>query len=175
MTNASRTPEDSGPVRRLAQEETRALAIFAEACFREAYGAHFAAADLERLCTAVFALPVMARLVHDGAWVAGAWQGYAALGQVPCPIPGLGEPTLELARLYVARAWQGKGVADRLMERFMQEAAARGAGSVWLQVFAESPRARAFYRRWGFTDHGPYVLTWEGLTLPHRMLGRNLP
>ena len=174
MSHASRAPEVPNPVRRLAPEEVPALAAFAEACFRDAFAEHFAAADLDRLCAAAFALPVMARLVQDGAWLAGAWQGYAALGEVPCPIAGLATPVLELARFYVAGAWQGTGVADRLMERFLREAGARGARSVWLQAFAGNPRALAFYRRWGFVDHGPYELICEGLVLPHRMLARGL-
>lgn len=174
MTDTPRPEDPCGAVRRLDPGDVPALASFAEACFREAYGGHFAAADLERLCAAAFGFPVMERLVRDGTWVAGDWQGYVALGQIPSPIAGLAEPTLELARLYVAQAWQGRGVADRLMARFLQEARERGARSIWLQAFAGSPRALAFYRRWGFEDHGPYVLAVEGLVLPHRMLGRNL-
>ncbi|HWQ10081.1 MAG TPA: GNAT family N-acetyltransferase [Holophaga sp.] len=174
MTDFPHPEGACGPVRRVAPDEVPALAAFGAACFREAYGGHFAAADLARLCAAAFSLPVMERLVRDGTWVAGDWQGYVALGQVACPIPGLAEPTLELARLYVAGTWQGRGVADRLMARFIQEARARGGRSVWLQAFAGSPRALAFYRRWGFEDHGPYVLAVEGLVLPHRMLGMNL-
>jgi GNAT superfamily N-acetyltransferase len=161
-------------IRRLAVDEVPALASFAEACFREAFRAQLEPASLEALCAAAFALPLMKTMILDGVWVAGDWQGYIALGEVPCPIPGLAEPTIELARLYVPRCWQGQGIADRLMEGFLGEAAVRHARSVWLQAYANSPRALAFYRRWGFVDHGAHTLTCEGVSLPHRWLGRNL-
>jgi len=161
-------------IHRLEQADTPTLAAFAEACFREAYAGHFAAAHLDALCAAAFALSVMERLVLDGVWVARDWQGYAALGQLPCPLPSLAAPSIELARLYVPRCGQGKGIADSLMGRFLAEAEARGGRSVWLQAFRDNPRALAFYRRWGFTDFGPFDLLWEGISLPHRLLGRNL-
>jgi GNAT superfamily N-acetyltransferase len=161
-------------IRRLEAAEASALAAFGASCFREAYADHFGPAATEALCAAAFAPGVMAKLILDGVWRAGDWQGYIALGEVPCPIAGLASPTLELARLYVARCWQGKGIADRLMERFLLEVRARHGRSIWLQAFAGNPRALAFYRRWGFTDFGPYDLTCEGILLPHRQLGRNL-
>ena len=158
-------------IRCLLPAEAPALASFAEACFREAFSAHFDVVALNTICAAAFSLPVMAKLILDGTWLAGDWQGYIALGEVPCPIPDLESPTLELARLYVPRCWQGQGIADRLMERFLKEVAARHARSLWLQAYAGSPRALAFYRRWGFTDYGSCQLTCEGVLLPHRLLG----
>jgi GNAT superfamily N-acetyltransferase len=161
-------------IRRLVPAEAPALAAFGEACFREAFGTHFDAAAMHALCGAAFALPVLERLIGNGAWVAGDWQGYLALGEVPCPIPGLESPTVELARLYVPGVWQGTGIADRLMERFLSEIADRRGRSLWLQAYAGNPRALAFYRRWRCLDYGPYPLLCEGLVLPHRLLGRNL-
>jgi GNAT superfamily N-acetyltransferase len=164
-------------VRRLDLQEAPALAHFAEACFREAFCSHFESAAMDRLCANAFAQPVLERLLTDGVWLAQSgqdWQGYVALGAIPCPIPELARPVIELARLYVPERWQGKGVADRLMERFLAEAAARGGRSVWLQAYENNPRALAFYRRWGFIDHGPYPVLFEGIMLPHRMLGRCL-
>lgn len=162
------------PIRRLAAAEAPALAALGEACFREAYGEHFSPVDMDTLCAAVFAPPVMDRLLAAGVWVAGDWQGYIALGETPCPIPGLASPTVELARLYVRRCWQGKGVADRLMERFLEEVTRLGSRGVWLQAFAGNPRALAFYRRWGFRDLGACAVVCEGIALPHRTMGRDL-
>ena len=161
-------------IHRLAAADAPVLASFAETCFREAFGAHFGSTAMDALCAVACTNPVMEKLIQDGVWVAGDWQGYLALGEVPCPIPELTGPTLELARLYVRELWQGKGIADRLMERFLVEVAERQGRSVWLQAFAGNPRALAFYRRWGFADFGPYNLICEGIVLPHRLLGRNL-
>ncbi|WP_410869942.1 GNAT family N-acetyltransferase [Nocardia sp. A7] len=57
-------------------------------------------------------------------------------------------PETELEALYVRSAWHGTGVADALIE-----AAAPGSPCT-LWVFADYPRAHAFYRRHGFTDTG---------------------
>ena len=52
------------------------------------------------------------------------------------------------------REWQGRGVAQALMEATLEAAAARGAGTVWLAVWERNHRARAFYRKRGFVDRG---------------------
>lgn len=125
---------------------------------------------------------VLERLVCDWAWAAEDWQGYAALGQVPCPIPGLAGPTLELARLCVVRPWQGRGTANRLTARFIQEVQERGGGgrSLWLQAFGGGPRALACYCCWGFetTDRSfspprgcpCRTACWEGTSRPKFIL-----
>lgn len=164
-------------VRPVSPSEAPTLATFAEACFREAFGNAFPAEALDRLCGRVFEVPVMETLIAQGVWLAeagSAWAGYVALGSTPCPLGGLTEPNAELARLYVPLGHQGTGVADALMDRFLEELRMRDVRSVWLQASADSPRALAFYRRRGFEDFGAYLVTCEGVALPHRALGRNL-
>ncbi|WP_336081394.1 GNAT family N-acetyltransferase [Nocardia sp. SSK8] len=56
----------------------------------------------------------------------------------------------ELDALYVRRAWHGTGVADALIDA----AAPDSPCTLW--VFADYPRAHAFYRRHGFADTGVY-------------------
>ncbi|MFJ2663873.1 GNAT family N-acetyltransferase [Nocardia fluminea] len=79
----------------------------------------------------------------------------ASAGRSPSPVS-------ELEALYVRRAWHGTGVADALIE-----AAVPGAPCT-LWVFADYPRAQAFYRRHGFADTGdrrtdPFTLLPEQL------------
>lgn len=54
----------------------------------------------------------------------------------------------ELEALYVRAAWHGTGVADALIT------AAAPVSPCTLWVFADYPRAHAFYRRHGFVDTG---------------------
>lgn len=164
-------------IRPLLPPEAPLLAAFAEGCFREAFGGAFPPGEMDRLCGRVFESSIVERLIAQGVWVAqadGDWSGYAAMGDTPCPIDALAAPTAELARLYVRRDHHGDGTANRLIERFLEEAQLRGHRSAWLQAFEGSPRALSFYRRWGFVDFGPYVVTCEGIALPHRALGRDL-
>ncbi|MFI6221959.1 GNAT family N-acetyltransferase [Nocardia salmonicida] len=64
-------------------------------------------------------------------------------------VPGRSASTEdELEALYVRSAWHGTGIADALIE------AATPGSPCTLWVFADYPRAHAFYRRHGFTDTG---------------------
>ncbi|MFD3591408.1 GNAT family N-acetyltransferase [Nocardia sp. NPDC058640] len=81
------------------------------------------------------------------------------------PAPGETDPPpgeTELEALYIRSAWHGTGIADALIE----SAAPGSPCTLW--VFADYPRAHAFYRRHGFTDTGihrldPFTLLPEQL------------
>jgi len=59
----------------------------------------------------------------------------------------------ELLLFAVAPAFRRRGLASRLLERFIAEAAARGAGSLFLEMRADNP-AEHLYRRHGFLPVG---------------------
>ena len=63
----------------------------------------------------------------------------------------------EIQRLYVARDWHGKGVAQDLMRVCIQEMRARESDFIWLGVWERNPRAIAFYRKFGFIEVGEHV------------------
>ncbi|MEQ1687692.1 MAG: GNAT family N-acetyltransferase, partial [Sphingopyxis sp.] len=82
----------------------------------------------------------------------GAIIGFIKMGPNELPMPA-GEPdgamTRELHQLYLAEAAKGSGVADALMTWGLDEARARGAAALYLSVFVENHRAKAFYARHG--------------------------
>ena len=63
---------------------------------------------------------------------------------------------VELSQLYIRTEWHGRGIAQALMDWAIAEARARGGQDLWLSVWADNPRARPFYRRYGFVDVQPY-------------------
>ena len=65
-----------------------------------------------------------------------------------------GPAPIELKRIYVAKAWQGRRVAQALMDASLDAARARGARTLWLGVWERNPRALAFYEKYGFTRVG---------------------
>ena len=65
---------------------------------------------------------------------------------------GAGE--VHLLNLTIAPADQGQGHARYLLERLVDACASSGAEQVWLEVRASNQRARALYRRFGFTEVG---------------------
>lgn len=79
--------------------------------------------------------------------------GYVMLRDFPCPdvVP---RGAIEIARLYAVKRQIGGGVGAALMQRCIDEAAARGRSAVWLGVWERNTRAIAFYERWGFTSVG---------------------
>ncbi len=91
------------------------------------------------------------------AEIDGVAVGYAKLEMSRPPAEITGRHAIEIARLYAARAWIGQGIGPLLMQRCLDEAQKRGADVIWLGVWEHNPRARAFYRKWGFVEVGTHV------------------
>lgn len=83
--------------------------------------------------------------------------GYAKLSPVWLDDPAVPAGALQLSQLYIAREWQGRGVAQILMDWTIAEARRRGATALVLTVWEENHRARAFYDRYGFDHIGDYA------------------
>lgn len=107
------------------------------------YGANLQAAELES--------PHIVTLLAE---VGGLLAGYAQLREGPAPPFVAGPNPIELLRFYVDRGWQGRGVAQKLLEATLQAASDRGADTIWLCVWEHNHRAQAFYRKCGFEDRG---------------------
>ena len=80
---------------------------------------------------------------------------YAKIGPPSLPFEPRGTP-IELRQIYVLKPWQGSGAAKELMQWVLDEARRRGADELYLSVFTDNHRARAFYGRYGFEEVGPY-------------------
>jgi len=83
--------------------------------------------------------------------------GYAHLQAGKAPASVFGERPIELVRLYVAKKWLGGGIGPALMDACISEARERGYRTLWLGVWEHNPRARAFYKKWGFEEVGNHV------------------
>jgi diamine N-acetyltransferase len=80
---------------------------------------------------------------------------FVKLGPITLPVEPE-RPALEFRQLYVLKPWQGGGIAQTLSEWAIEQARRRGAEELYLSVFTENHRAKAFYRRYGFAYVGPY-------------------
>ena len=139
------------------------MAELAAATFRDAFGADNDPADLAlHLARSYGVAQQAAELAHSAittllAFADGELAGYAQLrpGLPPsCVTPAR---PLELWRFYVARPWQGRGVAQALMAATIGAARERAGAVLWLGVWERNPRAQAFYRKSGFADVGSQV------------------
>lgn len=150
-------------IRRGLESDAAALAALARDTFVDTFAATNDVSDmalhLERTYgvaqqTAELTSPDIVTLLlePDGTAVAYA---QVRTGHVPDCVTG--PDPIELWRFYVNRGWQGRGVAQALMESVKTEASARGAKTMWLGVWDRNPRAQAFYRKCGFIDVGEHV------------------
>ena len=67
------------------------------------------------------------------------------------------ENALEIARIYVLKAYQSKKVGAALMKFIMDYAQINKFEIVWLGVWEFNPKAISFYERWGFEVFGNHI------------------
>jgi ribosomal protein S18 acetylase RimI-like enzyme len=146
------------------------LSRLAATTFRDTFEAENSPEDLERYLAETFtpeqqaaeiADPENTILVAEHGYSSDNVElvGYAHLASGSVPEAVVGPAPLELKRLYVARAWHGRGVAQALMSALLDAARARGAKTLWLGVWERNPRAVAFYEKYGFTRVGEHSFT----------------
>jgi ribosomal protein S18 acetylase RimI-like enzyme len=143
-------------IRRAALSDAAALAVLAERTFRDAFADSNDPVDMELHCQERFGEDVQTLEITDPLWItllAEAEDELVGFAQVrrnaPIDCVAARRPT-ELHRIYVARTWHGRGVAQELMNEVMAVAEADGSDRIWLGVWEENRRALAFYRKYGF-------------------------
>jgi ribosomal protein S18 acetylase RimI-like enzyme len=145
---------DAGP------EDAAALADLHRRSFVETFGHLYRPEDLEAFLSRLSEEGFRGELL-DGehqvrfAEADGAPVAFVKLGPITLPARPA-RPALEFRQLYVLRPWQGAGIAQVLTDWALASARRRGAEEVYLSVWAENDRAKAFYRRYGFVYVGPY-------------------
>lgn len=172
-------------VRLLKPDDAPALAGLAREVFSATYGAAFPAGGLQRHLDRAFAPEAVAAELADpaatsfGAWQAGSLTGFGSLSAALWPECVRSGSAVELSRLYVAEAHQGRGAAAELMRAALAAAVQQAHRDIWLYVWEQNPRARAFYRKWGFVQVGEQDLQFEGAVfhdlILQRSLGRQAP
>jgi GNAT superfamily N-acetyltransferase len=65
----------------------------------------------------------------------------------------------EVEQVYVSASHRGTGVAAVLLDGAERQVDANGHTQAWLAVVAGNARARAFYKRSGWHDEGPFDYT----------------
>ena len=154
-------------IRKASTADTARLSHLAASTFRDAFEAENTSEDMERYLAEAFTPERQAAEISDpDSTILVAedhvssddveFVGYAHLVSGSAPDAVTGPAPLELKRLYVARAWHGRGVAQALMGAVLDAARARGAKTLWLGVWERNPRAVAFYEKYGFTRVGEH-------------------
>jgi GNAT superfamily N-acetyltransferase len=88
--------------------------------------------------------------------VDGAAVAYAKIGPPKLPFEPRGK-AVELRQFYVLSDWHGTGAAGELMQWVLDTARRLGGDDLYLSVFIDNARARAFYAKYGFVEEGRYA------------------
>lgn len=115
--------------------------------------------------------PQMVTLVAEQE---GALVAFAQLRRGAAPSCVTGEAPIEIKRFYVAAEWKGRGLAQALMARGLDEARAMGGVTIWLGVWERNPRAIAFYAKMGYVDVGSHTFMLGADAQLDRILTRPL-
>lgn len=184
MSRSDRIPGGHGrraTVRRANTGEERKLAELGARTFREAYGEHTPAADLEAYIASNYTPDAQAHELAAPDQVVflaereGEALGFALLGSdEPAPPSVPGDSPIQLKRIYVVReAWR-TGAGSALLTACLDEARSRGADTLWLTTWSENHRALAFYRRHGFVRTGTRPFRLASITYIDPVLARAL-
>ncbi len=84
--------------------------------------------------------------------------GYMKLISGTVPQSG-GKEGVEIERIYVKKAHQGKAYGQQLFLKAVNVALSLGAKIIWLGVWEKNPGAIKFYKRNGFTEFGKHIFT----------------
>src|SRR5204863_2276332 len=137
------------------------LADFGARLFEQAFGAVNKPEDMREYLASAFSAEIQTSELADperatfiAADSGGQPIGYAMVRRNRTTDGVVGAAPGELQRIYVDQPWHGRGVADALMRRCIEQARAWGCDVFWLGVWQTNSRAIAFYERSGFTRVG---------------------
>jgi ribosomal protein S18 acetylase RimI-like enzyme len=150
-------------LRRAEARDAAPLAELAERTFRATFAAHNSEANMALHCARTYGAAIQAAEIADPGRVTvladdgGTLIGYAQVRfDRPTACIDASRPA-EIQRIYVDAPWQGRGVAQALMDTVLAHARKRGADRVWLGVWEHNPRARRFYAKCGFALAGEHA------------------
>lgn len=167
-------------IRKAGEKDASALAQLAERTFRDAFADANTPEHMDLHCRTHYREDVQAAEIRDPDRITlvceidGGLVGYAQLRCKSAPSCVAGSKPAEIQRLYVDRAWHGKGVAQALMSSLLASARNRNADAIWLGVWERNPRAISFYAKSGFSVVGEHVFVLGGDPQRDLVLARKL-
>ena len=85
--------------------------------------------------------------------------GYIKLNTGNAQTENFEEDVVELERIYLIKAFHGKGHGRILIEKAIEEGNKLNASKVWLGVWKKNPEAVSFYKKMGFKIFGEHTFT----------------
>ncbi|MES2463423.1 MAG: GNAT family N-acetyltransferase [Armatimonadota bacterium] len=158
-------------LRQATPEDVSALSRLASDTFRDGWAALITAPIADAYVAVAFTIDKLSEEIADTtSYIVLAGDknqtliGYAKLATAAKEAPGFvtGSRPILLQRLYVTSAYQGQGIADRLLNDIVREALRRGGTTLWLETEPGNQRAWRFYQKRDFVDVGSTIYPLPG-------------
>ncbi len=148
-------------IRRCGVEDAPALSALARRTFYDTFTGTCTETDMQQFLDTYYNVVRLAGELSapdDYTYFAefdGVPAGYLRFLGGPVQFPAADyEKPLELNRLYVDAQYKGKGLAQLLMNFYLQSAADNNCDFLWLGVWEHNYRAQSFYKKYGFSFTG---------------------
>lgn len=150
-------------IREVAQDEVEALQKIGKQTFSETFSPHNSEANMRHYLDNGFTIPKLAgELCHPSSRFYFAMDrdqviGYLKVNFATAQTELQTEDSLEIERIYVLKAYQGKKVGQLLYEQAITVAKAHKLDYIWLGVWEKNEHALGFYTRNGFVQFGQHT------------------
>lgn len=147
-------------IRKVLPSEAGQLQQLSRQTFYEAFASQNTPENMTKYLTDKLSLPTITKELHHPfsafyfAQHADQLIGYLKLNFENIQAENHAEKIIEIERIYVIKAHQGRQVGQYLIEFAIQKARETGAGYIWLGVWEQNQRAIRFYQKNGFVTFG---------------------
>lgn len=150
-------------VRQGTLQDAEKIAQFSRDTFYAAFAAANSPENMDKFMTMQFSAKMLESQVGEPgnyfflAEEGNALRGYVRLVESRMPEQLSTRKGIEIARIYAAPDYVGKGVGKLLMKASVDFARNLGKELLWLGVWEHNQRAIDFYRKWGFDQIGTHL------------------
>ncbi len=144
-------------IRRITLHDVTTLSTLAKSTFYDSFSGTCTTTDMEDFLEKYYSEKSLEAEIADDemkyffAECNGEPVGYILFKQVNSEFAELiNKRTIELKRLYVSSNFHGKGIAQKLMDFFLEYSKNEGFEKAFLGVWEYNSRARYFYSKYGF-------------------------
>lgn len=148
-------------IRRVTVNDVAALSIIARETFSDTFSGTCTQSDMDSFLDAHYNEEVLGKeLMDEDAFCFFAEAAETPVGYLFFKEDYKNFPTekkwkaLELKRIYVLKTYQGKGIAQLLMDYILKFATEKKYEMLWLGVWEHNLRAQKFYEKYGFENSG---------------------
>ena len=143
-------------LRQATENDAATLSRFAAQTFEETFGPDSKPSDLSAYLVKAFSPAIQRAEIADSAAtiILASDRDSSDDGLIGYAHLIAHNSAIEMKRLYIATIWKGRGLAQLLFDKALEEARRLGGERLWLTAWQENFRAIAFYKKMEFRISG---------------------